>query len=81
MNQILRTTPATLEILVYQDGTLTDLDANPTLVITDANGTTVTAAPTGAGAQALSRVTPGELVRLAYRRDQPHLILGADDGT
>ena len=46
-----------------------------------ANGATITAAPTGAGAQALSRVAPGELVRLAYRRDQPHLILGADDGT
>ena len=46
-----------------------------------ANGATITAAPTGAGAQALSRVAPGELVRLAYRRDQPHLILEADDGT
>jgi spermidine/putrescine transport system ATP-binding protein len=46
-----------------------------------ANGATITAAPTGAGAQALSRVAPGKLVRLAYRRDQPHLILEADDGT
>ncbi len=57
------------------------LGASRKFVCCLANGTTVTAAPTGAGAQALSRVAPGELVRLAYRRDQPHLILGADDGT
>jgi spermidine/putrescine transport system ATP-binding protein len=57
------------------------LGASRKFVCRLANGATVTAAPTGAGAQALSRVAPGELVRLAYRRDQPHLILGADDGT
>ncbi len=57
------------------------LGASRKFVCCLANGATVTAAPTGAGAQALSRVAPGELVRLAYRRDQPHLILGADDGT
>ncbi len=44
MSEILRSTPATLELLVYKDGDLTDLDANPTLVITDANGATVTSA-------------------------------------
>ena len=42
MSQILRNTPATLELLVYQDGDLADLDANPTLAVTDANGTVVT---------------------------------------
>ncbi len=57
------------------------LGASRKFVCRLANGATVTAAPTGAGAQALSRVAPGELVRLAYRRDQPHLIPGADDGT
>lgn len=39
---ILRGTPATLELSVYNDGTLTDLDATPTLEVTDANGTVVT---------------------------------------
>lgn len=39
---ILRSTPATLELPVYLGGTLTDLDALPTLVITDGNGATVT---------------------------------------
>lgn len=41
MSQILRSTPATLELLVYQAGDLTDLDALPTLAITDANGNSV----------------------------------------
>lgn len=40
--QILRNTPATLELRVYQVDDLIDLDANPTLAVTDANGTTVT---------------------------------------
>lgn len=40
-HHILRSSPATLELQVYNNGTLTDLDANPTLVVTDANGTTV----------------------------------------
>ena len=57
------------------------LGASRKFVYRLANGATVTAAPTGASAQALSGVAPGELVRLAYRRDQPHLILEADDGT
>ena len=39
--QILRNTPATLELLVYQAGTLTNLDANPTIAVTDANGDVV----------------------------------------
>ena len=41
MSEILRSTPATLELRVYSEGDLTDLDANPTLVITDGNGTVV----------------------------------------
>ena len=39
--EILRSTPATLELQVYSEGTLTDLDGNPTLVITDGNGAVV----------------------------------------
>lgn len=39
--QILRSTPATIELQVYVAGTLSDLDANPTLTVTDANGTAV----------------------------------------
>ena len=39
--EILRSTPATLELRVYQSGDLTDLDADPTLVVTDGNGTVV----------------------------------------
>ena len=39
--EILRSTPATLELRVYQSGDLADLDANPTLVVTDGNGTVV----------------------------------------
>ena len=41
MSEILRSTPATLELNVYSEGTLVDLDANPTVVITDGNGTVV----------------------------------------
>jgi hypothetical protein len=41
MSEILRSTPATLELQVYSEGTLTNLDANPTLVITDGNGDVV----------------------------------------
>ena len=42
MSEILRSTPATIELLVYSEGTLVDLDGNPTLVITDGAGTVVT---------------------------------------
>ena len=57
------------------------LGASRKFVYRLSNGATVTAAPTGARAQALSGVAPGELVHLTYRRDQPHLIREADDGT
>lgn len=42
MTLILRNTPGTLELKVYKDGTLTDLDADPTIAVTDANGNAVT---------------------------------------
>ena len=38
------------------------------------NGATLLATPTGAGAEALGAVEPGGSLRLAYRRDRPHLI-------
>lgn len=41
INSILKATPATLELPVYLAGVLSDLDANPTLVITDGNGAVV----------------------------------------
>lgn len=40
--QILRSTPSTLELRVYSAGVLTDLDALPTLVMTNGNGDVVT---------------------------------------
>jgi hypothetical protein len=39
--QILRSTPRTLQLTVYSAGTPTDLDANPTLVVTNGAGTVV----------------------------------------
>lgn len=50
-HHILRSTPATLELKVYNNGTLTDLAANPTLALTDGNGIAVsTGAVTKPGA-------------------------------
>jgi spermidine/putrescine transport system ATP-binding protein len=46
-----------------------------------ANGASLTAAPTGAEAETLSSVAPGDPIRLAYRRDRPHLIPENQDGT
>jgi len=40
--QILHNVPATLELRVYNSGVLTDLDANPTVILTDGNGDAVT---------------------------------------
>ena len=42
------------------------------------NGATLIATPTGGGAESLSRISPGDSLRLAYRRDEPHLI--TEDG-
>lgn len=42
IHQILRDTPATLQLIVYNDGIPADLDANPTIVIINGNGDTVT---------------------------------------
>ena len=64
---------ATLEQSVF-------LGATRKFVCRLVNGAAVTAAPTGASAEALGGVAPGELLRLAYRRDQPHLIPEAGDG-
>ena len=44
------------------------------------NGASLTAAPTGAEAEILGRVDPGDPIRIAYRRDRPHLIPEAPDG-
>ena len=45
-----------------------------------ANGASLTAAPTGADGDSLSAVAPGDPIRLAYRRDRPHLSPeGQDD--
>jgi len=38
------------------------------------NGMSVTATPSGSGQQALERVSPGQRLRLSYRRHQPHVI-------
>ncbi len=45
-----------------------------------ANGTSIAATPAGNGKEALSRATPGAQLRLAYRREAPHLIREANDG-
>jgi len=57
------------------------LGASHQFVCRMANGAIITAAPTGGGAEKLSGVAYGETVRLAYRRDQTHLIPEAGDGT
>lgn len=44
------------------------------------NDATIIATPTGDGAEALGGVSPGGTLRLAYRRDRPHLILETNDG-
>jgi spermidine/putrescine transport system ATP-binding protein len=64
---------ATLEQSVF-------LGASRKFVCRLANGATVTAAPTGDGAEALGGVAPGDPLRLTYRREQPHLILETDNG-
>jgi hypothetical protein len=65
---------ATLEQSVF-------LGATRKFVCRLANGATVIATPTGAGAEALGGIAPGGVLRLAYRRDQPHLIPEAHHGT
>lgn len=44
------------------------------------NGTSISAAPTGTNEELLSRVNPGEHVRLAYQRSAPHLIIETENG-
>jgi len=45
-----------------------------------ANGVQITAAPAGNGDGALAGFAPGDAIRLAYRREQPHLIRETKDG-
>ena len=45
-----------------------------------ANGASITATPAGHGDDALRSTLPGDRLRLAYRRDLPHLIREAEDG-
>ncbi len=44
------------------------------------NGTSIAAMPTEKSSEALGRITPGERLHLAYRRDRPHLIPEPGDG-
>jgi hypothetical protein len=90
MMQILKATPATLELKVYSSGTLTNLDANPTLAATDANGDalspgTITTPSTGVyrsvlPAQAelttLTAVWTGALSGNAVSFTQHHEVVG-----
>jgi len=45
-----------------------------------ANGAPITATPAGTGNGTLSKAAPGDRLRLAYRREDPHLIREANDG-
>ncbi len=45
------------------------------------NGALITATPAGNGDGALSGLAPGNTLRLAYRRELPHLIRETDNGT
>ncbi len=65
---------ATLEQSVFQGAT-------HKYVCRLANGSSITAIPSGAADEAFSRVAPGEPLRLAYHRDVPHLIRESHDGT
>lgn len=44
-----------------------------------ANGTTITAMPTGFKNEAFSLIKPGEAVRLSYPRSAPHLIIESEN--
>lgn len=65
---------ATLEQSVF-------LGATRKFVCRLGNGATIIATPTGAGAEALGGIAPGCTLRLAYRRDTPHLIPEAGHGS
>jgi spermidine/putrescine transport system ATP-binding protein len=57
------------------------LGASRKLVCRLANGAAVTAVPKGVDAEALNGLAPGDPLRLGYRRELPHLIPEAGDGT
>ena len=65
--------PARLEQVVF-------LGSSHQFVCRLENGATIVAAPTGAGLEALEGSAPGDVVHLAYRRNEPHLIPEGDDG-
>jgi hypothetical protein len=90
--QILRNTPATIELRVYQGGDLTDLDADPTIAITDANGDSVVTGtvskpvgttgvywsilPAQTNLKALTTVWSGDLSGESVSFTQHHEIVG-----
>jgi hypothetical protein len=88
--QILRNTPATLELQVYQSGDLIDLDVAPVLAVVDANGDPVTAGtvsspstgvyradlPAQADLKALRATWTGLLSTVAVSFTQHHEIVG-----
>ena len=61
MTQILRDTPATAQLLNYQNGDLTNFDATPSLAVTDGNGATVTTeAVSSPGTGIYQAIIPGQ---------------------
>mgnify|MGYP001376109133 CR=1 FL=1 len=46
-----------------------------------ANGLSISVIPAGDGNEEFKRVSPGEKIRLAYRCNDPHVIMRAADGT
>lgn len=88
--QILRSTPATIEVKVYQSGDLTDLDTFPSLTVTDANGASITPGavsnpeagiyranlPAQSDLKAVKAVWSGTLSGLAVSFTEHHEIVG-----
>lgn len=65
--------PATLEQSVF-------LGAGHKFVCKLANGSGLTAAPTGSGSETLRDIGAGDALELTYRRDRVHLIAQTDNG-
>lgn len=67
MEQLLKSTPATLELSFYNGDTLADLDANPTVAVVDDQGDTVTAGAVSKASTGVYRSTitaPSEVTTL-----------------
>jgi hypothetical protein len=45
-----------------------------------ANGSSISVIPTAASHEAFNRISPGQRVRLGYRRNEPHIIVQPTDG-